>query len=83
MADPGPPIQILLAPNLLFLYLGLRPFSIIHTLVSTLACRKPPDTLSADTTSGRCGGPPPSASHQPRVILISGDTQRHKLMTPW
>lgn len=49
MADPGPAIHILLAPNLLSQYLGLHPFSIIHTLVSTLACRKPPDTLSTDT----------------------------------
>lgn len=81
MADPGPPIQILLAPNLLSLYLGLRPFSIIHTLVSTLACRKPPDTLSTDTTSGRCGGPPPSASHQP--LLSFSSAERHKLMAHW
>lgn len=68
------------------LYLFLRPFSIIHTLVSTHACSKPPDILSPDTTPGLSGcsltilPPYSSISISPSSVLrldqLSSDTQR-------
>lgn len=50
------------------LYLLLCPFSIIHTLVTTHACSKPPDILSTNTTPSLSGC---SLTILPHIPLLS------------